>query len=96
VTYEMPPIARWFRGRAAVLDHHARRVFAHRRTALLTSANGLPALAMYAGEKDDSFHAHGIHVIEQMDGAITRIVVFLNPELFPTFGLPTSLPSRST
>jgi RNA polymerase sigma-70 factor (ECF subfamily) len=95
VTYEMPPIARWFRGRVSVLDHHNRRVFAHRRTALLTSANGFPALAMYTGEEDGSFRAHGIHVIEQMDGAISRIVVFLNPELFPTFGLPTTLPERS-
>ncbi|MDT3443637.1 MULTISPECIES: RNA polymerase subunit sigma-70 [unclassified Pseudofrankia] len=94
VTYEMPPIARWFQGRASVLDHHHRRVFAHRRTALLTSANGYPALAMYAGEPDGSFRAHGIHLIEQHDGAITRIVVFLNPELFPTFGRPIVLPQR--
>ncbi len=91
VTYEMPPIGRWFEGRTAVLDHHIRRVFAHPRTALLTSANGYPALAMYAGEADGSFHAHGIHVIEHKQGMISRIVVFLNPELFPTFGLPLTL-----
>ena len=95
VIYEMPPIARWFRGRASVLDHHTRRVFAHRRTALLTSANGFPAIAMYAGRADGTFHAHGIHVIEQIDGEIARIVVFLYPKLFPTFGLPATLPQRS-
>ncbi len=94
VTYEMPPIARWFSGRPAVLDHHNRRVFAHRRTALLTSANGYPALAMYAADADGSFRAHGIHLLEQVDGSIARIVVFLNPELFPTFGLPATLHQR--
>lgn len=96
VAYEMPPIARWFSGRSAVLDHHNRRVFAHRRTALLTSANGFPALAMYAGQADGSFHAHGIHLIEQVAGSITRIVVFLDPELFSRFGLPVTLPRPST
>jgi RNA polymerase sigma-70 factor (ECF subfamily) len=92
VIYEMPPIARWFRGRACVLDHHTRRVFAHRRTALLTSANGFPSLAMYTGAADGAFHAHGLHLVEQRDGAIARIVVFLDPALFPAFGLPTTLP----
>jgi len=95
VTYEMPPIARWFSGRPAVVDHHIRRVFAHRRTALLTSANGYPALAMYAVDEAAFFQAHGIHLIEQAEGSIARIVVFLDPELFPTFGLPTTLPRRS-
>ena len=45
---------------------------------------------MYAGAPDGTFHAHGIHLIEQRDGAIVRLVVFLNPELFPAFGLPNS------
>jgi RNA polymerase sigma-70 factor (ECF subfamily) len=92
VVYEMPPIARWFRGRAAVLDHHARRVFAHHRRALLTSANGYPALAMYTADDAGSYHAHGIHLIEQVDGSIARIVVFLNAELFPRFELPVTIP----
>ncbi|MGH3208474.1 MAG: RNA polymerase subunit sigma-70 [Trebonia sp.] len=93
VTYEMPPIAGWFSGRAAVLDHHARRVFSRPRTALLTSANGYPALAMYHSD-DGRFRAHGIHLLEQAAGSITRIVVFLDPELFPAFGLTTTLPER--
>jgi ketosteroid isomerase-like protein len=41
-----------------------------------------------------SFRAHGIHLVEQAAGSITRIVVFLDPELFPAFGLTTTLPRR--
>jgi RNA polymerase sigma-70 factor, ECF subfamily len=94
VTYEMPPIARWFSGHAAVLDHHNRRVFTRPRTALLTSANGYPALAMYTSDDGCSFRAHGIHLLEQSAGSITRVVVFLDPDLFPAFGLTTTLPQR--
>ena len=92
VTYEMPPIAGWFSGRAAVLDHHSRRVFSRPRTAVLTSANGYPALAMYTSDDGRRFNAHGLHLIEQEAGSITRIVVFLDVELFPAFGLPATLP----
>jgi RNA polymerase sigma-70 factor, ECF subfamily len=94
VRYEMPPIARWFSGRAAVLDHHERRAFTRPHKALPTSANGYPALAMYTGDDGGSFRAHGIHLVEQAAGSITRIVVFLDPALFPAFGLATTLPGR--
>ena len=95
VSYEMPPIAHWFKGRAAVVDHHRRRVFTQRRKAMVSSANGYPALAMYAGEADGSFRAHGLHVLEQHGGGISRIVVFLEPGLFPIFDLPGTLPACS-
>ena len=94
VSYEMPPIARWFKGRLAVLDHHQQRVFTRPHAARLTSANGYPALAMYTRDEAGSFRAHGIHLVEQSAGSITRIVVFLDPELFPAFGLPATLPPR--
>jgi RNA polymerase sigma-70 factor (ECF subfamily) len=94
VTYEMPPVAGWFSGRPVVLDHHRRRVFATPRAALLTSANGYPALAMYTAGDDGCLRAHGIHLIEQADRSITRIVVFLDPGLFRVFGLPDTFPRR--
>ena len=95
VSYEMPPIAHWFKGRAAVVDHHRRRVFTQRRTAMVSSANGYPAMAMYAGAADGSFRAHGLHVLEQHGGGISRIVVFLEPDLFPMFDLPATLAAGS-
>jgi len=91
IRYEMPPIARWFSGRAAVLDHHERRVFTHPHKALPTAANGYPALAMYTGDDQGTFVAHSIHVVEQAADSITRIVAFLDPGLFPAFGLTTTL-----
>jgi RNA polymerase sigma-70 factor (ECF subfamily) len=96
VEYEMPPIPVWFLGRAAVLDHHIRRVFSCGRRALPTSANGYPALATYVETADGSFEAHGIQVIEPRDGLISRITVFLGHELFPNFGLPLSLRTSSS
>jgi RNA polymerase sigma-70 factor (ECF subfamily) len=96
VEYEMPPIPTWYLGRPAVLDHHTRRVFRTPRRAIATSANGYPALATYLQIADGSFHAHGIQVIESRDGLITHVAVFLDPHLFPKFGLPISLPAAVT
>lgn len=91
VAYEMPPIAVWFHGRDAVLRHHARHIFASPRRALPARANGFPAVGSYSQAADGSFVAHGIHVLEVETGVLARVVVFLNGELFPAFGLPTTL-----
>jgi RNA polymerase sigma-70 factor (ECF subfamily) len=95
VRYEMPPVPVWFTGRQAVMDHHVRRVFTRRRRAVATSANGFPALATYTQIADGSYAAHGIQVIETRAGRITRVIVFLGEDLFPTFGFATSLPVSS-
>ncbi len=92
VEYQMPPIAVWFHGRDAVLDHHTRRIFTSPRRALPTSANGFPAIGSYTRRADGSFAGHGIHVLEPAGGTIGRIVVFLDERLFPAFGLPGTLP----
>ena len=47
---------------------------------------------MYTSDDGRCFRAHGIHLLEQSAGSITRIVVFLKPELFPAFGLTATLP----
>jgi RNA polymerase sigma-70 factor (ECF subfamily) len=93
VEYQMPPVAVWFRGRDAVLEHHTRRIFASPRRALPTSANGFPAVGSYSRTADGSFTAHGIHTLEVEDGLVTKIVVFLDEKLFPAFGLPATLPA---
>ncbi|MDT7799047.1 MAG: polymerase sigma-70 factor, subfamily [Actinomycetota bacterium] len=92
VEYQMPPIAVWFQGRDAVLQHHTRRIFASPRRALPTSANGFPAIGSYGKAADGSFAAHAVHILEAEDGLLTRIVVFLDATLFPAFGLPETLP----
>ncbi|TDQ00280.1 RNA polymerase subunit sigma-70 [Labedaea rhizosphaerae] len=95
VEYQMPPFVVWFHSRDAVLDHHTRRVFTTPRRALPTSANGFPAVGSYSQAADGSFTAHAIHVLEAVDGVdgvLARIVVFLDPALFPAFRLPERLP----
>jgi RNA polymerase sigma-70 factor (ECF subfamily) len=86
--FEMPPIARWFRGTAAILDHHERRVWTRPRRAVATSANGYPALATYTGAGDGVVHLHAIQVLEVENGLIRRIVAFLDPHLGRSFGMP--------
>ena len=93
VEYQMPPIPVWFRGREAVLDHHTNRAFATASRALPTSANGFPAVGTYSKTADGSFAAHAIHCLEAEDGLLTNITVFLDPTLFPAFGLPEALPA---
>jgi RNA polymerase sigma-70 factor (ECF subfamily) len=89
--FEMPPIALWFRGTAAILDHHERRVWTRPRRAIATSANGYPALATYTGADDGVFHLHAIQVLEVENGHIGRIVVFLDPDLGQSFRVPQVL-----
>ncbi|GAB3907189.1 sigma-70 family RNA polymerase sigma factor [Kibdelosporangium lantanae] len=81
--WEMPPIATWYAGRAAVGRFLRPRVTGHSPT-ILTEANGQPAVATYtrAGE------AHALHVLTVTPVGISRIVDFLDVDLFGVFGLP--------
>jgi RNA polymerase sigma-70 factor, ECF subfamily len=91
VTLEMPPLLTWFAGRQAVTRFIASRVFARfgRFRMVPVMANGQPAFAAYTREHDRTYHAHEILVLTVTGTGIARIVVFLNPELFQVFGLPS-------
>jgi RNA polymerase sigma-70 factor, ECF subfamily len=93
---EMPPTPTWFAGREAVARFFGTRVLAAPGDFLLTEtgANGQPALAAYRRGGDGGYHAHGIIVLEVRGAALTRIVSFLDPGLFPVFGLPPVVPGR--
>jgi RNA polymerase sigma-70 factor, ECF subfamily len=90
VRLEMPPLPIWFTGRDAVTRFLAQRAFAPPGDMVLipTSANGQPAVAEYRRDAGNVLAAHSIHVITAGDTAIAGIVVFLDPALFPAFGLP--------
>ena len=53
-------------------------------------ANGQPAAAMYmrAGDTHVPFQ---LHVLDIVDGRVSRVVAFLDDALFAKFGLPASL-----
>jgi RNA polymerase sigma-70 factor (ECF subfamily) len=93
-TFEMPPMTTWFRGRDSIGLFLAARVMT--RPAIFTlvpaAANGQPAFAVYRRADDGTHRAYGIQVLTLRASRIASVVVFLNPGLFPAFGLPSELP----
>jgi RNA polymerase sigma-70 factor (ECF subfamily) len=87
-TLEMPPYATWFSGRDDVLAFLSARLLAEPYRGILTTANGQPAVALYA-----SGRPHGLQVLDVRGGRVAGIVMFLGTDLFPLFGLPDSLPA---
>jgi RNA polymerase sigma-70 factor (ECF subfamily) len=90
--WEMPPLPAWFAGRQAIGRFLASQVFVAPRVWRLvaTSANGQPAFATYLRGPDGGYHAHAIQVLTVTAAGIARVVAFLDPSLFVTFGLPAT------
>jgi RNA polymerase sigma-70 factor (ECF subfamily) len=84
-TLEMPPFATWFAGREDVLAFLYARILTEPLRGIATTANGQPAMAVYVRGR-----AHGILVLDVRAGLVAGIVAFLDPDLFPRFGLPDS------
>lgn len=98
VLLTMPPHAMWFVGRANILDFTAdvftpASEFYHGQwRGIPTSANRQPAAAYYVKRPGDSiYRAQVLDVLRIEAGKIAEVVAFV-PELFPVFGLPTTLP----
>jgi len=92
---EMPPLLSWFAGREAY-GRVIAQVIALRGCdwrMLPAAANGQPALAAYVRGQDGAYHANSIQVFSITSGGIRRNVVFLEPALFPLFGLAPRLPA---
>ncbi|MEU8343740.1 RNA polymerase sigma-70 factor, ECF subfamily [Actinomadura meyerae] len=91
-TMSMPPFAWWLRGRDAI---RAALVGAGGACAgdrlVRTAANGSPAFAQYRDGR-----AFGLIVHDARDGLLAGMTTFLDPSLFPMFGLPMTpeTPSR--
>jgi RNA polymerase sigma-70 factor, ECF subfamily len=85
----MPPFAFWLRGREAFGRWLGSTGSACGHALVVpTEANGCPAAAMYIAGPDGALRPWGIHVLECRAGRIQAIHAFLDPGLFPTFGLP--------
>jgi RNA polymerase sigma-70 factor, ECF subfamily len=90
---EMPPTPTWFAGRDQVtlfLRTHVLREPGRMRM-MPIAANGQPAAAEYMRGDDGVYRAFGIHVLGIAGTRISRICAFLDPSLFPVFGLPAEL-----
>jgi RNA polymerase sigma-70 factor, ECF subfamily len=92
VKLEMPPLPVWFTGRDTVMRFLAARAFTKAGDIVMvrTAANAQPAVAEYRRSADDVMRAHSIHVLTTGAAGIAAITVFLDPALFPAFGLPPS------
>jgi RNA polymerase sigma-70 factor, ECF subfamily len=90
---EMPPYLTWLTGREAIVRFLAARCLdvPGKSRVVRTGANGQLAAAMYMRGEDGVYHAHAVHLLTMTGTGIARIVAFLDPSLFASFGLaPTS------
>ncbi|WP_134667229.1 MULTISPECIES: sigma-70 family RNA polymerase sigma factor [unclassified Amycolatopsis] len=94
VTWSMPPLPHWYRGRAAVTEF-AFQVPMTRCPSWrfrLTRANAQPAVAFYLGGSATVPHeAWSITVLTLRDDRICDLTSFLGAEHFPAFGLPATV-----
>jgi RNA polymerase sigma-70 factor, ECF subfamily len=90
VALEMPPLLTWFSGRQAVVRVVAGHLLTGpgRLRLVVVMANGQPAFAVYLREPGGAYQAHAVLVLTVAATGIARIVAFLNPGLFASFGLP--------
>ena len=90
VALEMPPLLTWFTGRAAVARFLASSALSApgRFRLVPVMANGQPAFAVYQREPGEAYYAYAVTVPTVTTTGIARIVTFLNPGLFGSFGLP--------
>jgi RNA polymerase sigma-70 factor (ECF subfamily) len=91
-TFSMPPNFEWFRGREAIRAFLPTGPLSIPRRFIATRANGQLAFGTYK-LIDGEWLPNAIHVIT-LDGnkAIVDAVAFLDPSLFPRFGLPATPP----
>ena len=91
-TLNMPPFELWLQGIPDIRRFLAAiEVEGGRDRVIEVAANGCPALAVYrpAGPSG-ALEPFEIHVLEIADGRIAAIHAFLEPALFPVFGLPST------
>jgi RNA polymerase sigma-70 factor, ECF subfamily len=92
--FSMPPWPTWWRGRETIAGFaKAAREFCPESRAVPTRANGQLAVAYYQLDSETGrYAAAALDVITVEGDLIKEITAFINPELFPSFGLPPELP----
>jgi RNA polymerase sigma-70 factor (ECF subfamily) len=95
-TMSMPPWTLWYSGRARLraFFEYAWRVFGQGGTFRLlpTRSNSQVAFGTYLRRPgEDRYHADIFQVLTFRKGRIGRITLFVNPNFFPSFHLPSEL-----
>jgi RNA polymerase sigma-70 factor (ECF subfamily) len=90
--FSMPPFPLWFKRREDVAWWMLGPGGECRGSIVrVVEANGQPAMAQWRCSPGGGFHAWAIQVMEMHGGVITNVIAFVEPELFPLFGLPLHL-----
>jgi len=90
-SFEMPPFLTWFRGRDAIgMFLGARMRELGKASAIRTSANGQPAMALYTGPRDGSRQLHSLHVLTVAAHGVSGVVAFQDIAAVRRFDLPAS------
>ena len=90
--FSMPPNRMWLLGPDEIRRFYLSHTDLCRRMRYVpTTANGSGAFGMYQPVADGTHVAFAIQVIESEAGAISGIHTFIEPGLFPLFGLPSVL-----
>lgn len=85
----MPPFLTWFRGRDAIGTFLGARTRELGHTSVIrTSANGQPAIALYAGPHEGERRPHSLHVLTIAAQGISRVVAFQDITAVRHFDLP--------
>jgi RNA polymerase sigma-70 factor (ECF subfamily) len=92
-TLELPPSVAWFAGGEALAGAVAGLGSPGDWRMVPTGANGQPAAAAYLRGGDGSYRAYGIVVLTVTTSGIAGIVVFADPGLFASYGLPPIRPA---
>ncbi len=91
-TLAMPPLSTWFSGAEAVGQAMAALVFTPNAKGTFQlvpiEPNGAPGFAIYQRDESGVYRAIAIHALSLRGGRIAGIMAFLDPRLFPRFGLP--------
>jgi RNA polymerase sigma-70 factor (ECF subfamily) len=88
----MPPYAMWIRGRNEIIRWLSGPGIGCKGSRLLaTAANGCPAFGQYRLDPEGGHAPWGLQVIETSGDRISGFHTFLDPNLFPAFGLPVHL-----
>jgi RNA polymerase sigma-70 factor (ECF subfamily) len=94
IVMTMPPWQRTFRGRGEVAEFMIKVWPGYQSFhAITVSANGQPAVALYARRGDGNYKPHSLHVLAGR-GMVDEIVLYAPPlgaELMAAFGLPAAL-----
>ncbi|MHA6780352.1 sigma-70 family RNA polymerase sigma factor [Pseudonocardia saturnea] len=93
VVWEMPPYEAWYQGREHVARHLEHRCPGGPGDLRLLpiAANGQSGFAFYLRGADGVFHPFNLQVLTFTGDTVTHVATFLDPGLFPVFGLPSTV-----